>query len=70
MNVKQKIQHMTEVLGNLDATYMSDAEAVARYILAGTRGRYAVLDPADVDFIATVLQAYAKLLQDAGVKVV
>ena len=64
------IQEMAKTLGNLDATHCGDAEAAAEFILKHVAGYiYGVNHPHTVDFIATVLQAYAKLLQDAGVKV-
>lgn len=64
------IQEMAKKLGDLDATHCSDAEATAEFILKHVAGYiYGVNHPHTVDFIATVLQAYAKLLQDAGVKV-
>lgn len=66
------VNQMTEHLGKLDATNCSSEEAIANFLMATLHG-YAFqrshIAKNDTTLIVTVLQAYAKLLQDAGVKV-
>ena len=62
------IQDMVEKLGSLDATNQSAENAIADYILnnikGGKRNRIG-----DKQLLVIAMQAYAKLLQDNGVKV-
>lgn len=71
MITQQGIQDTMAEMGKLDATNCSSEEAIARYIVSELDGyrkgsqHYAT----DVEFISQAIQAYAKLLQDNGVKV-
>lgn len=64
-NRADAIGNMADILGKLDATYTSSEHAIASYLLNNLKGSHAD----KVELITTVLQAYAKMLQDAGVKV-
>ena len=63
MNIRQ----IAEVLGKLDATNQSAEGAIADYILDQLKRN--PQRPNKKVLIATMLQAYAFMLQEAGVKV-
>lgn len=66
------ISEMVETLGKLDATNCSSEDAIATHVLnklKGYRASFAVAQQ-DHEFIKTVIQAYAKLIQDTGVKII
>jgi len=60
------------VMGKLDATQQSSEAAIADFILGNLIGYRANSSqrPNDKAFVVTAIQAYAKLIQDAGVKIV
>jgi len=68
-----KIDTLKTTLGNLDATHISAEHAAAQYILnhlAGYRSNAKLSSQiADRKFLETALQAYAKLVQEYGVKI-
>lgn len=68
MNINQ----MAGLFGDLCATHFSSEEAVARHILRNLDGYNSTTRTlqGDVEKMVIYIQAYAKLLQDAGVKVV
>lgn len=64
MNIRQ----IADVLGSLDASNQSSEAAIADFIIEQLK-----LNPQRPNkkaFLVTVIQAYALLLQDSGVKVV
>lgn len=65
-----RIEVIAEAMGNLPAPNSSE-EAIANYILGHLRGyrQSAVGRQNDVEFIKTAIQAYAKLIQDADIKI-
>ncbi len=66
------IAEKAEILGKLDATNRSSEEAIANHLMMLLRGysfRSSSIVKEDAKVIVDTLQAYAKLLQDAGVKV-
>lgn len=63
------IVQWVEVIGNADATNEGDANAAARFILNSIIGQRNV-SGGKVKELAKAMQAYAYLLQEAGVKVV
>lgn len=72
MSYPMSIAQMTEILGNLDATNCGDTEAVAYYLLnnlIGYRSKSVAVHN-DAKMVAVIIQAYAKLLQDSGVKMI
>lgn len=68
---KMDIQNMADIMGKLDATNCSSEEAIAEFILGNLIGyrKNVSQRPNDKAFIVIAIQAYAKLLQDNGVKV-
>lgn len=69
-----QIEAIAEEMGKLDATNCSSEDAIANYILNHLRGykhngkgNGRILD---VDFVKVAIQSYAKLIQDAGVKII
>lgn len=69
--VKPSIDQMVETLGKLPAPTSSE-DAIANYLMANismNRSKTRSRDQ-DRETIKAVLQAYAKMLQDEGVKVV
>jgi hypothetical protein len=67
MSNQMSISELVEVFGKLDATDQSAEMAIATFILANVK-----LFKNEMDkkiFLSDAIQAYAKLLQDAGVKV-
>ncbi len=63
------IQDLVVRMGKLDATYQSSEGAIADFILNNIKGT-SRSRASDKAFVAIAIQAYAKMLQDAGVKVV
>lgn len=61
------IDTMVEIMGNLDATNCSSEEAIADYILANLKVFSSHKNKKA--FMVTAIQAYAKLLQNNGVKI-
>ena len=67
------ISNTAKVLGSLDATNISSEAAIAEYLMHNLQGyHYQKRNVHNNDklIIETVLQAYAKLIQDAGVKII
>jgi len=62
------IQDMVEKFGNLDATNESAESAIANYVLNNLKGGKRNHN-SDKMFMQIAMQAYAKMLQDNGVKV-
>lgn len=60
------IQTLVDVMGTLDATHQSSEAAIADFILATLKNSKGLNKKA---FLVSAIQAYAKLLQDNGVKV-
>lgn len=69
----RSIGEWIDVIGNADATnYEGDASAAARRILADLMG-YRISDKHhanDVKELANAIQAYAKMINDAGITIV
>ena len=65
------INNMVEVMGKLDATNQSSEATIADFILGDLIGyrTNSSQRPNDKAFIVTAIQAYAKMLQDADVKI-
>lgn len=66
-----QVNVIAEEMSKLDATNYSAEDAIANYILSRLRGykQNANGRHLDHDFVKTAIQAYAKILQDNGVKV-
>lgn len=64
------IQNMVELMSKLDATNQSSEASIADFIIGNLIGyrKNATNRPKDKAFIVTAIQAYAKMLQDADVK--
>ena len=69
--MSRDISQWTEIFGRLDATHRSAESAIADRIIADLFGyqHRSKYRPHDAEQLATALQAYAKMLQDAGVTV-
>lgn len=65
---KMGIRELTEVFGKLDSTHIGAEKAIATFIVANLK--VFKKDGDKVGFVTNSIQAYAKLLQDSGVKVV
>lgn len=67
-----QINVLAEEMGKLDATNYSSEDAIANWMLNHLRGYRSKSNGRNLDheFVKTAIQAYAKLLQDNGVKVV
>jgi hypothetical protein len=65
------IDQLVKIFGDLDCTNCGDAEAVAQHIIGNLIGYRSgsTHRREDVAFLAVAVQAYAKLLQEHGVKV-
>lgn len=66
------ISDTAEILGSLDATENSAEKAIAMFILRHMDG-YKVTTrtwQSDVERMAIYIQSYAKLVQNAGVKII
>ncbi len=63
---------IVELMNKLDATNQSSEGAIADFILGNLVGyrKNASQRPNDKAFIVVAIQAYAKLIQDAGVRIV
>jgi hypothetical protein len=59
-----KISELMEAFGKLDATNQSPEDSIAAFILANIKGSHSEKRA----FVANALQAYARLLQESGVK--
>ena len=64
---QMSINEMVEAFALLDATNQSAEEAIAEFIVSNERVFSSFKNKKA--FVANAIQAYAKLLQDAGVKV-
>lgn len=66
-----QVNVIAEEMSKLDATNYSAEDAIANYIIGHLRGyrQNANGKHLDHDFVKTAIQAYAKMLQDEGVKV-
>ena len=66
------LAEMVDTLGKLDCTTVSDIEAVANYLLARlpiSKANRRARSTQDRKMVEAVILAYAKLVQDAGVKI-
>jgi hypothetical protein len=67
------LDEMVDTLGKLDCTNIGDLDAVANYLMAhitmGPASMVRQRHAKDRETIKLVILAYAKMLQDAGVKV-
>ena len=66
------LAEMVKTLGDLDCTTVSDIEAVANYLLARlpiSKANRRARSTQDRKMVEAVILAYAKLVQDAGVKI-
>jgi hypothetical protein len=64
------IDQLVRIFGDLDCTNCGDAEAVAQYIISNLIGYRSgsTHRREDVAFLGVAVQAYARLLQEHGVK--
>jgi hypothetical protein len=64
------IDRLVKIFGDLDCTNCGDAEAVAQYTIGNLIGYRSASTHRreDVEFLARAVQAYARLVQQAGVK--
>lgn len=61
------VKELAEVMGKLDSTHTGAEEAIATFILANAKVFSSQKNK--VAFVSKAIQAYAFMLQEAGVKV-